>query len=364
MRNLLVALAICATITPSLLLQSEASIPDNHVAFFIFGDSIYDVGMTLYNGVAGAGAENLPYGETYFKKPAGRYSDGRLIPDFIAQYTNLPFLPPYLLPGLTNYTNGVNFASAGACVLVETRPQTINLKMQVDYFLEMVGKMKKQLGEADTNKVLSKAVYMFSIGGNDYVSLIQANLNKATLSDATKRQYIGKVLGNLTNHIKTIYNAGGRKFAFQNIGPIGCMPATKALYSGNTANCIKEPQLLAKMHNGGFQNIVKILESQLSGFKYSVFDFYANCANRILYNSRYGFKESKSACCGTGAYNGYFTCGKSGTNFKVCSNPSDYLWFDAAHHTDKAYQQFAQLYWSGSSNVVAPYNLKALVDMH
>ena len=50
---------------------------------FVFGDSLFDSGMTLYNGVEGAGAEFWPYGFTFFKKPAGRYSDGRVIPDFI-----------------------------------------------------------------------------------------------------------------------------------------------------------------------------------------------------------------------------------------------------------------------------------------
>lgn len=56
---------------------------DNHVPLFVFGDSLYDTGMTLYNGVSGAAADHWPFGKTYFKKPAGRYSDVRVIPDFM-----------------------------------------------------------------------------------------------------------------------------------------------------------------------------------------------------------------------------------------------------------------------------------------
>ena len=73
----------------SVLLFSSLSLSNAQYKppLFVFGDSLYDDGMTLYNGVKGAGAEFWPYGETYFKKPAGRYSDGRLIPDFIGTYS-------------------------------------------------------------------------------------------------------------------------------------------------------------------------------------------------------------------------------------------------------------------------------------
>lgn len=37
-----------------------------------------------------------------------------------AEYANLPLIPPFLQPGFHNYYDGVNFASAGAGVLVET----------------------------------------------------------------------------------------------------------------------------------------------------------------------------------------------------------------------------------------------------
>ncbi|KAJ8448288.1 hypothetical protein Cgig2_025212 [Carnegiea gigantea] len=282
---------------------------DAEVGFYIFGDSMYDNGMTLYNGVKGAGAQFWPYGETYFKKPAGRYSDGLLIPDFVAEYAGLPFPKPYLLPGLNSYTNGINFASAGACVLVETRPRTINIKMQVDYFRQMVQKMKQQLGEAQATK--------------------------------------------------TIYNEGGRKFAFQNIGPLGCMPSVKFML-GFQGTCAQEPLSLAKMHNANFLAVVKKLQAQLPGFKYTVYDFYTSLYLRVLYGSRYGFQDSQTACCGSGAFNGDFTCQKKGENFTVCSNPSSYLWFDAGHPTQKADAQFAREFWTGNANIVSPYNLKWL----
>lgn len=350
----------CVVFLSPLLPKSNAQ---NKAALYVFGDSLYDGGMTLYNGVKGAGAEFWPYGETYFRKPAGRYSDGRLIPDFIAQYAGLPFPKPYLLPGLNSYTNGINFASAGACVLVETRPQTINIKMQVDYFRQMVQKMKQHVGEAEAKKVLSKAVYMFNIGGNDYVELVQRNLNKPALSPSHKKFYINEILGNLTTHIKTIYKEGGRKFAFQNIGPMGCLPAMKFML-GFAGTCAMEPVALAKMHNAGFLAVVKKLESQLPGFKYTVYDFYSSLYLRVLYGKRYGFTDSLTACCGSGAFNGDFTCQKKGEKFTVCNNPSGHLWFDAGHPTEKADQQFAKEFWIGSSNIVSPYNLKALFNLN
>jgi hypothetical protein len=71
-------------------------------AIFNFGDSNSDTGG-LY---AAFPAETGPYGMTYFNKPAGRASDGRLVIDFIGNskiyiyiifyiYPNAFLLPPY-----------------------------------------------------------------------------------------------------------------------------------------------------------------------------------------------------------------------------------------------------------------------------
>ncbi|KAL8139217.1 hypothetical protein V2J09_005238 [Rumex salicifolius] len=363
----------------------SSSISDTHVALFVFGDSLYDVGMNAYFK-KGTFASNAPYGETYFKTPTGRYSDGRLIPDYITQYAKLPFLQAYLKPGFSNYTNGVNFASAGACVLSDIRPGTlinklvctyactcighmqINLKMQVNYFGQMVQKLKTQIGAAQSSKLLKQAVYLFNIGGNDYANLISTTINtQSILTPAYKTHYINMVLANLTTHIQTIYMEGGRKFAFQNVGPIGCLPSTKQIYADvgqSMDSCAKLPQTLVKTHNSLFLGIASSLQSKLSGFIYTVFDSYAQTNYRVQFNSKYGFKDSKTACCGTGKYNGAFTCGSPSVKFNLCTDPTDYLFFDAAHPTDKANGQFSQLFWSGPTTVVSPYTMQALFNMH
>ncbi|KAJ0008207.1 hypothetical protein Pint_29415 [Pistacia integerrima] len=99
-----------------------------HKALFVFGDSLFDSGNNQYlndSSQEGAGATVFPYGETFFKRPTGRLCDGRTVPDLIAQFANLPILPPYLQPGDHQFTDGANFASAGAGVLDNTRPGSV-----------------------------------------------------------------------------------------------------------------------------------------------------------------------------------------------------------------------------------------------
>ncbi|KAH9619330.1 hypothetical protein KSS87_021880 [Heliosperma pusillum] len=88
---------------------------------FIFGDSILDVGNNNYINTSTLDQANFyPYGINFFPVPTGRFSDGRLISDFIAKLAHLPLIPPYLQPGLHQFSHGVNFASAGGGALVET----------------------------------------------------------------------------------------------------------------------------------------------------------------------------------------------------------------------------------------------------
>jgi hypothetical protein len=54
---------------------------ENSVKLFVFGDSYADTGNAL-----NATSYKPPYGITFPGKPAGRYSDGRILTDYIGNY--------------------------------------------------------------------------------------------------------------------------------------------------------------------------------------------------------------------------------------------------------------------------------------
>ncbi|PKI33303.1 hypothetical protein CRG98_046307 [Punica granatum] len=296
-----------------------------HTPFFIFGDSLLDAGNNQYFN-SGTPKSSLPYGETFFKRPSGRSCDGRIVADFLAEYANLPLIRPYLEPGFSNYSDGANFASAGAGILPETNPRMIHLKMQLSYFEEVQKKLKQQEGEQKAQELLSKAVYLFSMGGNDYMNVGMPKFGNTmppvVLTASYKKQYVTIVLSNLTSVVKKVYAMGGRKFIFQTVGPLGCMPVSRYMF-------------IYILFTVMFFNAVETL----------------------------GFKEGRTACCGSGNFNGQFTCGKNGTAYNLCSDPSQYVWFDAAHPTESANKHLTSLFWSGPLKVVWPYNAKALFQM-
>ncbi|WRX27898.1 GDSL lipase/esterase - like 10 [Theobroma cacao] len=263
--------------------------------------------------------------------------------DFLMGYANLPLIPPYLQPGNHQFIYGVNFASAGAGALAESNQ---GLK----------------LGDAQAKTLFSKAVYLINIGGNDYMSPFTTN--SSVLQSLSKEEYAGMVIGNLTDTIKEIYKKGGRKFGLLNLGPLGCAPIMKVFVPGNTGSCFEEATELAKVHNAALSKALQELKIKLEGFKYAKHDFNISSSERLNNPEKYGFKEAEIACCGSGPYRGIFSCGgKRGvTDYELCADPSEYLFFDASHISDKANKQIAELMWRGTPNITGPYNLEALFE--
>jgi phospholipase/lecithinase/hemolysin len=78
-----------------------------------------------------------------------------------------------------------------------------------------------------------------------------------------------------------------------------------------------------------------------------------------------GFLNGTAACCGRGEYREN-DCGvnKTGTAvFDLCSDPSQYVFFDGVHNTERTNHQLAALIWSGVPNVTGPYNVKQLFKL-
>ncbi|GLU14180.1 hypothetical protein SLE2022_307650 [Rubroshorea leprosula] len=332
-----------------------------HVAMFVFGDSVFDPGNNNFLNISVTqGKANFPpYGETFFHYPTGRFCDGRIIPDFTASFAGLPLWRPYLDPANHNLLVGANFASGGACVLVENNPYTLNLPIQLGFFKEVVNLLTQQLGESDTKKLLREAIYISSLGGVDYMTFASSSSN---VTESEMQEYVNIVIGNMTKATMEIYKLGGRKFAFQSVGPLGCVPKTKAEFN-STGECVEFLQNLATMHNNALAKVAEELEIRLSGFKYLMFDFFTSLMDRANNPEKYGFKVGDNACCGGGAYHAQTACGWLTEEYELCSDPSKFVFWDALHPTEYCYSQLAQLLWNGTGNVTWPLNMKQLYDL-
>ncbi|KAG2380923.1 GDSL esterase/lipase [Vigna angularis] len=237
--------------------------------------------------------------------------------------------------------------------------EVIDLKTQAIYLKDLKNVFSQRLGKAIAEDIVSKSVYLFSIGGNDYGSLLNPDSN-LVLPPGDHQGFVDIVIGNLTD--VEIYNLGGRKFGFANVGPIGCLPAVRALVK-NGSTCLEEFSAIARLHNAALSKRLYELEKQLKGFKYSVTDFYAIFSEMLNNPTKYGiskshvplnfisedvvitvlalsegFKDPSVACCGGGLYRGDQSCGgnKGIKEYELCDNVNEHLFFDSNHVTDRA----------------------------
>ncbi|WCJ39333.1 GDSL esterase/lipase [Euphorbia peplus] len=333
---------------------------------FVFGDSLYDPGNNIRID-PGMPSSNCPYGMTFFNEATGRFSDGRIVPDFIASKLGIPFLPP-ILDEKASFSYGANFASAGSGIL-DIHPRCMNLEAQFANFTNVAQKWEDTLGEDEARKRLMQAVYLLCIGGNEYFSYATDNPHA---SFREFQGYVQQVISVLSKVIKNMYKMGARKFVFQSVGPLGCIPMIRSHLFKLSDGCAAPPLTLATLHNNALYELTESIQnsSEYSGFLYSVFDFYTFLEDRIRRPADYGFKVGDEEC-----YNNHaewkigptdYNCTDSrGTNSEfpgeLCSNTSEYVFFDDGHNTDELNRQLSELLWSGGPEIVYPNNLKQLL---
>ncbi|XP_010542361.1 PREDICTED: inactive GDSL esterase/lipase-like protein 25 [Tarenaya hassleriana] len=324
---------------------------------FVFGDGFYDVGNKQFLSGNLVSANAPPYGVTV-GKATGRWSDGLVVSDYLAGFMGIPRISPILDPR-SDLSHGASFAIAGATVL-GSPPETMTLGQQVRKFSENKNKW--------TDDERSKAIYLFYIGGDDYLNFAKKNPNP---SDDQKQALSDQIITGIEAAIKAVYGDGGRKFALQNLAPLGCLPAVKQ-ENGEGDTCVKLPSELAALHNKKLLQLLRKLGLKLKGFQYSYYDFFrcrqfnmyiyilenASGVHRVKMICDVGtaFEKGNAACCGKGAYNGT-GCGTD----TVCSKPPEYVFFDGKHLTNEANFQIGQLIWSSDTEVISPNNLRELL---
>lgn len=340
----------------SISLPLAKSIHFDHPAVFNFGDSNSDTG-----NLVSAGIETLvsPNGQIHFKNPSGRYSDGRLIVDFLMNAMELPFLNAYLdSVGLPSFKKGCNFAAAGSTILPATATSIcpFSFGIQVNQFLrfkarvlELLAKGKKFSKYLPTEDFFSKGLYMFDIGQNDLAGAFYSKTLDQILAS------IPTILVEFETGLKKLYDQGGRNFWIHNTGPLGCLTQNVAKFGTDPSRldergCVSSHNEAAKLFNLQLHALTKKLQGQYADANFVYVDIFSIKYELISNYSRYGFEQPIMACCGYGGpplnYDSQITCGQTKTlngtsvTAKGCSDSTDYVSWDGIHYTEAA-NQFA-----------------------
>ncbi|XP_058186737.1 GDSL esterase/lipase At5g14450-like [Rhododendron vialii] len=350
-------------VTLSLLVSSVLRVGSEEVmataisgvpAIYNFGDSNSDTG-----GISAAFFPKTdPFGETFFHKPAGRASDGRLIIDFIAERLNLPYLSAYLDSVGTNFQQGANFATAGATIRRQDESWFKNgispfpLDIQVEQYIQFKARTNYLYNKADTEisqrsnlpipEDFSKALYTIDIGQNDLV------VGFRNMNDEQFRAEIPDIVNKFSAAVQQLYQEGARAFWIHNTGPIGCLPlATVNIQNPKPGyldehGCIKGWNAAAVEFNKQLKDAVTQLRADLPQAALTYVDMYAAKYRLINDAKNQGFLDPFNICCGHYGNGISVGCG-SKVNINgaevfggSCEDPSTVISWDGVHYSEAA----------------------------
>lgn len=236
----LIIFTITLIFSPSLI--SSAFTPKKFKKIYAFGDSYTDTGNT--HSATGPSSfnyvSNPPYGNTFFHHPTNRYSDGRLVIDFVAESLSLPFLPPYR-DLKADKTYGVNFAVAGSTAIrhrffvknnitLNVTPQSLQTQLTwFNRFLESKGCVNSTSTPQQCEALFSDALFWVGeIGANDYAYSFASTVSPNTIQRLATRSFTGflqviSTIINISNHISIQFSSAtmhpSMNFSHLNVAP-------------------------------------------------------------------------------------------------------------------------------------------------
>ncbi|WCJ38558.1 GDSL-like Lipase/Acylhydrolase superfamily protein [Euphorbia peplus] len=320
----------------------------NFPAIFNFGDSNSDTGGLN----AAFGPLHLPYGQTFFGQPVGRYSDGRLMIDFMAEGIGLPYLSAYLDSMASNFSHGANFATAGSTIRpVETKTfSPFSLDIQFVQYSTFHNRAQAIINQGGVFALLmppsdyfTRGMYTFDIGYND---IANGYFQKITIDQI--KQIVPDMISQFSTAIKGVYANGGRSFWIHNVGPAGCypfiykqLPTPPEQIDKNGCSILYND--VPQYFNQLLKEVVVQLRKDLPLATITYVDMYTLKYTLITHAKELGFLDPFMPCCADGS--------------SINTQPNALIW-DGVHFTEKANEWLFLQFWNGSfSDPPTPFNL-------
>ncbi|XP_037422596.1 GDSL esterase/lipase At5g03610-like [Triticum dicoccoides] len=299
---------------------------------WVFGDSYADTGNLGNLGRELTHAWYDPYGKTFPRRPAGRFSDGRVLTDFVASALGMRTPVAYKArrrASRETLARGMNFAVGGAGVL-DTGNFQRNISAQIDLFQAMHHSQQRGCG---------KRTALVVVSGNDYAYAAADKDNGTSAAIA----YIPTVVRELREQLRRLRDeAGMRRVVVTNLHPMGCTPTFTRLL--NYTGCDPLANAGAAQHNTALRSILGALDPNNRTFL--LLDVHTPFADILLNDdnkSSSRFASTLRPCCESFRADGY--CGEENENgtrqYTLCDDPGRYFYWDDVHPTQAAWAAVA-----------------------
>ncbi|XP_042460475.1 GDSL esterase/lipase At5g03610-like [Zingiber officinale] len=301
----------------------------NHSKLFVFGDSYADtgnLGQRLGRNIARSWFP--PYGMSFPHKPTGRFSDGRVLTDFVASSMRIGSPVPYRMrraPGASQLASyGMNFAVAGSGVF-DTGNFQRNLALQIDQFESQIDS-----GVFSGCDVRASAA-LVAVSGNDYLHLAQRDPHYLLHLD----RFMSALFAELKRDLKRLERLGVGRVMVTNLHPVGCTPYYTR--PTNYTRCSADVSSAVAEHNRRLRELMS--ELGRGGAASSFFGLDVHGAISSLLRQAEKFGKPLAPCCESRGEGD--SCGQVDEEgkevYRVCGRPEEHLYWDAVHPTQAAW---------------------------
>lgn len=159
----------------------------------------------------------------------------------------------------------------------------------MEYYKEYQKKLKAYAGKKKANYIINEAVYLVSIGTNDFLENYYS-MQSTRSSQYTEDQFQEFLLRLVQNFVHQIYHIGARKISLTGLPPMGCLPLERATnyVSGNGDGCNEKYNNVAKHFNVMLDSLVQRLNNELPGIRVVFADAYNLLLQMITKPPSYG----------------------------------------------------------------------------
>ncbi|XP_064971602.1 GDSL esterase/lipase At5g08460-like [Musa acuminata AAA Group] len=280
---------LVASSSPSLPSPSPSPLV---LALFVLGDSTVDSGTNNYHGTL-ARADRSPYGRDFdTHRPTGRFSNGRIIVDYLAVRLGLPFVPPFLGRSgkIEDMIRGVNYASAAPGILFSSGSdlgQHFSLSQQIQQVSDTFQQFELSLGEEATADLISKSVFYVSIGSNDFIHYYQQNTSSAQVL-YLPWEFNQLLVTTMKQALKSLYDKNVRRVVLTGLAPIGCTPHYLWLSASENGECVDAINNVVMEFNYAMRYTVHELNRELPNATFTFCDAFEGSMDILTNHQLYG----------------------------------------------------------------------------